>query len=853
MSNWTDEDIQFHPYVAQQNVSAMASVGMQREQQFQEGIQTVQSMYDSLLALPLLKEEDKNYVKEKVNQLNSTVRQSISGDFSNQRLLNQIGGLAGQISNDPTVQTGVQSSARIQSSLAKAKVDQELNIKNGKNPIQNAEYLNERINEYMSDGQAGSEFKGEYSPYVDIVERAIKLYKEQNPSQSIDADAFRYDDKGQISVNPTLREGVSPQKIQNALNLVYQQPDVQRQLNIEGWWKFKGTTPEQLGTYLTENANIELKDIETTIRNLQLKAATDATANPTQINSQIDQLKNRANSIESEHADNSTLLTEGKDAQLKSKLAQQAITSNFISAYSSEIMKKNPLWEAKLDIAKFELDQAKFTLNQDEFKYKQKHDLDLLDLEQQKLLLKAQGTLDENGNPIDGGTGIFTVKGNVPEEAGKLGSTTFEQHYQEKVQQMNQGQMGLVFSIVNNSDLPESGFNPVAIDPQTGGYKLNVDPSGKTGYQTAQQAQQEYDRLYTEGRTQIMGGTAKQTLKNSYAELDPLIRTVRALGDKKQILDSKKQTTIDEIKKITNVSNPDFIEAYIVENQMPGWKNSQARLTQKYGTNWKSGLGIDIPPAGYRGGSETYNNSNIQEYNKFSSTFDKSIAPKLQAVEDEYRDSQLVLNPLVSTILANKPEERQNIRNIMSTFANAQTEGNNAYSKFRKLLATETGNSEQPDRYGLYQDPLNKKFYVTVQRGKGQPEKMEVTEQEFNQIPGAQSTNQFWQKFGDDLSLTNNTTTDVPIPTPNGLTKPGGLNTAYILEMPPTSKYEVRYHVTGDGNGGYNLKMYVLDKKGNILSSALNPGLKTGMNGIMTALDRFKADQYIDALLNLNK
>lgn len=853
MASFTDEPVKLTPYIAQQPIQAMATVGAMREEKFQEGINTVQNYYDSLLALPIAKRETQDYVKNKVGQLNSTVKQSISGDFSNQRLLNQIGGLAGQISNDPVVQNGVQSTAKMQAGFIQAKADQEANIKNGKNPTQNAEYFSEAVNHWLSDGKVDSnlgEYTDGYTPYVDIVDRAMKLYKDQNSSQDINADAFRYDDKGQITVNPTLKEGISPQKIQSALNLVYQQPDVQKQLNIEGWWKFKGATPEQMGSYITENANIELKDIETTIRNLQIKAATDATANPTQIQSQVDQLKNRANQIKAEHQDNSDLLTSGKDAQLKAKLAQQGITSNFINAYSTEIMKKNPLWEAKMDIAKYELDQSKFALSQNEFTYKQFQDNRLLDLEQQKLLLKAKGKLDANGNPIPD-TDVFTVKGNMPEEAGKLGSTTFEQHYQEKVDQMNQGQMGLVFSTVNNSDLIESGFNPVTLDPATGRYKLNVDPIGKTGYTSAQQAQAEYDRLYTEGRTQIMGGTAKQTLKNSYQELDPFIRSVRALSDRKQILDSKKQVIIDEERRITGDSNPDYIEAYIVQNKSTGWESSLRRLQQKYGVDWEKGLGIKGPEkTNMRGDFTGYEQGPKEgEYNSFKNKFDKSLAPKLQQVESEYRDSQMVLNPLTSTILANKPEEKENIRQIISTFSEAKTEGNGAYGDFRKLLATKPDPNQDSDIYGFQQDPLNHKFYVTVKRGKGQPEKMEISEQEFNQLPGAQSTNQFWQKFGDDLSLTNNTTTDIPIPTPNGLTKPGGLNTAYLLDMPPTSKYEVRYHVTGDGNGSYNLKMYILDKKGNVLGNSINPGLKTGMNGIILALDQFKNDQLIQSLL----
>lgn len=177
MSSFTDEIPQFTPYIQQQPIDAMARVGMQREAEFEKGIQTVQGYYDALLNLPIAKGVTQEYVKSKVSQLNNAVKQSVSGDFSDHRLINQIGGLASQISSDPIVENGIQSTARIQAGMTKMKADQERALKEGKNPVQNIEWYNNKVNEFLSDNDVKTSFSVDYTPYVDKQERFQKILR----------------------------------------------------------------------------------------------------------------------------------------------------------------------------------------------------------------------------------------------------------------------------------------------------------------------------------------------------------------------------------------------------------------------------------------------------------------------------------------------------------------------------------------------------------------------------------------------------------------------------------------------------------------------------------------------------
>ena len=83
MASWTDKIPTFNPYVQQLPVEAMVQVGMQKQKQYDEGIQKIQTNIDNVAGLDIAKDSDRVYLQSKLNQLGNDVRTFAAGDFSN--------------------------------------------------------------------------------------------------------------------------------------------------------------------------------------------------------------------------------------------------------------------------------------------------------------------------------------------------------------------------------------------------------------------------------------------------------------------------------------------------------------------------------------------------------------------------------------------------------------------------------------------------------------------------------------------------------------------------------------------------------------------------------------------------
>src|SRR5689334_22543958 len=100
----------FTPYVPENPIDAEALVGSQKQGELQAGIQKVQGYVDYLHGFDIAKDVTRDYISGKINSLKDSAS-NIAGDFSDQRLTNQIGGLVGRIADDPVVKNGVMSTA----------------------------------------------------------------------------------------------------------------------------------------------------------------------------------------------------------------------------------------------------------------------------------------------------------------------------------------------------------------------------------------------------------------------------------------------------------------------------------------------------------------------------------------------------------------------------------------------------------------------------------------------------------------------------------------------------------------------------------------------------------------------
>ena len=288
MASYTDAITQFNPYVQQLPVELMMKVGMQKQAQYDAGVQKIQSYIDNVAGLETARPQDKEYLESKLGELGNKLRTVAAGDFSNQQLVNSVTGMTGQIIKDPYIQSAVYSSAKIKKNAK----EMEEAKKKGELAPENVDDYNIQLNKYMN-GQLGDRFDGQYIPYRDV----FKKLKEIGDSVGIDGtkieelfetdangnkipeyakDAkgnFLLDKQGQkiftgfkwnpIATTETLK-GKDAAKILAAFDAALTPADYQ-QLAMTGRWRYKNKTPEQLAYESEHVYDDKLKDLDAAI------------------------------------------------------------------------------------------------------------------------------------------------------------------------------------------------------------------------------------------------------------------------------------------------------------------------------------------------------------------------------------------------------------------------------------------------------------------------------------------------------------------------------------------------------------------------------------------------------------
>jgi len=311
MASFTDQIMQFNPYVQQLPLEAMAQVGMYKQQKYEEGVQKVQSYIDNVAGMDIIKGVDKQYLQSKLNQLGSKLKSVAAGDFSNFQLVNSVGGMTKQIVKDPTIQNAISSTAWYR----KQSAEMEKAISEGKSSKSNMVDFQQQVDGWLSSEKPGELFKGRYTPYRDLNKTSLEVIKSLHPNlRNVDIPYVIKD--GKIDRNAIANaiqrnkvKGITEGQIETALRAAFT-PDDYNQLAIDANYTFSGVTPEQLirsvNTDLKTNKTFAQKQIEV-INNQLPKYATDPT--------QTEELLKRREYYENQ------LGKEGKPGQLDTQAA----------------------------------------------------------------------------------------------------------------------------------------------------------------------------------------------------------------------------------------------------------------------------------------------------------------------------------------------------------------------------------------------------------------------------------------------------------------------------------------------------------------------------------------------------
>jgi hypothetical protein len=388
MASWTDKIPTFNPYVQQLPVEAMVKVGMQKQQQYDEGVQKIQTNIDNVAGLDVANDADKAYLQSKLNSLGNNLTAVAAGDFSNFQLVNSVNGMTNQISKDDNVINAVKST----SWLRKQQAEMEKAISEGKSSQENQWDFGEKANKYLSSTTVGDKFNDRYTQYIDVNKKWMDVMKSLHSDLAEQDMPYTRNDDGSINYKQTAaamqrmsKETVSSAKIENALRSSLS-PDELNQLSISGRYTFKQfDTPDKLAVYSQTRFGKQIELNDARIKELD-GLCNLSTSNPElqkQGQDTIDslQLKNKQLGIQ---LNDELEAIKADPEQAKATIYKNGAIEEFANTYAWEHNKENLLtnvvleadhWEKKhaIDLANLNL-----SIKKDKWAvYKDKFDMDM--------------------------------------------------------------------------------------------------------------------------------------------------------------------------------------------------------------------------------------------------------------------------------------------------------------------------------------------------------------------------------------------------------------------------------------------------------------------------------------------
>jgi hypothetical protein len=425
MASFTDQISQFNPYVQQLPVEAMVQVGMQKQAQYDQGVQKIQGYIDNIAGIELLKDPDKAYLKSKLNQLGSRLKTVAAGDFSNQQLVNSIGGMASQIVKDREIQTAMRSTAKYKAEMARAEQDSK---KTGGSNIYNKDKFYKESAAWLNDGAVGSDYTSEYFDHRNVYNKLVEIGKTVGIDSKIVQQLFKTDANGNpLMINgslqyndvmaETLIKGKDKQKLLEAFQAALDPADY-KQLSINGEYELKGKSDQELmslvdGSYNDYRRNNLLQKELIQDKILKIKSSGDTSD---EAMAAIDQLEKSVVTLDDmlakKRSSTSQLKSAGPDA-----IRGSLYTSNFIDSVSNSLSEKdtytkytkNPAVEMLLDKERVKIAANAEARQWAEFNYRKDKDVSDRNFEMFKLKFEA-GLVDENGNPTGAGPNTGTPR-----------------------------------------------------------------------------------------------------------------------------------------------------------------------------------------------------------------------------------------------------------------------------------------------------------------------------------------------------------------------------------------------------------------------------------------------------------
>ncbi len=353
MASFTDAISTFNPYIQELPIEAMVQVGMYKQQKYDEGVQKIQSYIDNIAGMDIIKDPQKKYLQSKLNELGSNLKKFAAADFSDNQLVNSVGGMASQLARDPIIQRGVYSTARIRKGMQQIEADKKSGAYNPNNEI----VFNDEVNSYLNDGKLDSSFNGEYSTFFDYNKFVKEQFDAIKPGGYTFNQIFKTDSNGDPKLvqrrdekgNPVGQpfyeysdymttveyEGNMPEVVKSTMSQILSDGRVRKQLSIDGRATYRGYTPEQLNkTLIDTKEEIIDNEYEDLLGLLLYKTSGTKQIQGKNIDELISAQKEKIENTTKSYDDMAKMALENPDAA-KAKMFTDAFVSNATTRYGA--------------------------------------------------------------------------------------------------------------------------------------------------------------------------------------------------------------------------------------------------------------------------------------------------------------------------------------------------------------------------------------------------------------------------------------------------------------------------------------------------------------------------------------
>jgi hypothetical protein len=161
-------------YVAPFDLNTYGYIGQQKDQQFEQHLQLLQSGFDQLVAqTDLIRPQDRDAFNSKMTSIVQQVNQHGNEDLGDPSVLSNVQGMGRQVYGDQNIIKAIGETQAVRKQQAQMDADQ----KKGKLAPQNADAFNDSLAEWMdpNDKTVGKSFSGSYIPHYEFAKKTLDV------------------------------------------------------------------------------------------------------------------------------------------------------------------------------------------------------------------------------------------------------------------------------------------------------------------------------------------------------------------------------------------------------------------------------------------------------------------------------------------------------------------------------------------------------------------------------------------------------------------------------------------------------------------------------------------------------